>query len=269
MASPIRPRALITGASAGIGLEFADQLAERGYDLVMVARRAGLLDQHASRLAKQHGIATETIVADLTTKPGLAAIEARLAADPAITLLINNAGFGGYGPFATLDTFTIDGLIEIHIRAVTRLTRAALPAMLERKSGAIINIASLLSLSGTLPPNPLPHRAVYAGAKAYMLAFTQALTGEIAGSGVYLQLCLPGRIETQFQAIQGIDTSHMPPAMSAPDMVAASLAGMDLGESVCVPALEDTALLATLTEAQRAVLRTANGQTATAERYRG
>ena len=269
MASPIRPRALITGASAGIGLEYADQLAERGYDLVMVARRRDLLDQHAARLAKQHGITAEVLQADLTTKAGLTATEARLTADPAVTLLINNAGFGGYRPFATIDPGMIDGLIDIHIRAVTQLTRAALPAMLERKSGAIINIASLLSLSGTLPPNPLPHRAVYAGAKAYMLAFTQALTAEIAGSGVYLQLCLPGRIDTQFQSIQGFDTSHMPPAMSAPDMVAASLAGMDLGETVCVPALEDTALLATLTEAQLAVLRTANGKTATAERYRG
>jgi uncharacterized protein len=194
-------------------------------------------------------------------------VEARVAGEE-VTLLVNNAGFGGYHPFASIEPGVIDDLIDIHVRAVTRLTRAALPGMIHRGKGAIVNIASLLALSGALPPTPLPHRATYAGAKAYMLAFTQALAGEVKGTGVQVQVCLPGRVDTEFHKLQGMDTSALPPPMTAPDVVAASLAALDRGEVVCIPALADASLFEGLTETQVRVFRAAVMQTALAERYR-
>ena len=159
-------------------------------------------------------------------------------------------------------------LIGIQVRAVARLARAALPGMIRRGGGSIINIASLLALSGTLPPTPLPYRATYAGAKAFILAFTQALVGELIGTGVRLQVCLPGRVGTEFHTLQGIDTSVLPPAMTADDVVTASLAALTHDEVVCVPALADPTLFDRLTVAQVKVFRDAVIQTALAERYR-
>lgn len=262
-----RPRALVTGASSGIGWVYAEHLARQGYDLILTARRRDRLEELAARL-KQDGADADIIVADLTDPQGLAKVEARASADEAIALLINNAGFAGYRPFAEIDTRTIDELIGIHIRAVTHLTRAMLPGMIGRGSGAIVNIASLLSLTGTIAPNPLPYRATYAGAKAFMLAFTQALSGEIAGTGVHVQVCLPGRVATEFHTAHGIDTSKMPPAMSAEDVVTASLAALAQKEVVCIPGLGDAALFAQLSEAQIKVFRASAMQAVMAERYR-
>ena len=172
--------------------------------------------------------------------------------------MVNNAGFGRYGPFVELEPDAIDDLINIHIRAVGRLTRAALPGMVRRGAGGAINVASIIALTGSLPPAPLPHRAVSAGAKAFMVAFTQALAGELSGTGVTVQVCLPGLVATEFHTSQGIDTSRMPPRMTAPDVVAASLAALRRDEVTCIPGLEDAALLERLTEAQRTVFSSAN-----------
>jgi short-subunit dehydrogenase len=217
---------LVTGASAGIGLVFAERLAREGHDLVLVARRRDRLEALAERLRGEAGIEAEVVCADLTDAKAVAEIETRIANDEALTLLVNNAGFGGYQPFTSIDPKVIDDLVAIHIGTVARLTRAALPGMVGRGRGAIINIASLLALSGTLPPSPLPHRATYAGAKAFMLTFTQALAGELTGTEVRVQVCLPGRVATEFHSIQGIDTSKLPPAMFAEDVVAASLSAL-------------------------------------------
>ncbi|MBV8764570.1 MAG: SDR family oxidoreductase [Hyphomicrobiales bacterium] len=263
-----RPRALVTGASAGIGMAFAEHLAQMGHDLLLVARRRDRLEGLAQRLRGETGIEAEVVCADLTDPTEVSEVEARIAGDGALRLLVNNAGFGGYQPFASIAPKVIDDLVAVHTRAVARLTRAALPGMIERGNGAIINIASLLALSGTLPPAPLPYRATYAGAKAFMLAFTQALAGELVGTGVRIQVCLPGRVATEFHAVQGIDTSKLPPTMSADDVVKASLAGLAQGEIVCVPALEDVALLSRLAEAQVAVLQAAAWQPVLAGRYR-
>jgi short-subunit dehydrogenase len=263
-----RPRALVTGASSGIGLVFAEHLARAGHDLILVARRRERLEALARRLRSDAGVEMEVICADLTDPLEVSEIEARIADDQALELLVNNAGFGGYQPFASIAPKLIDDLVAIHIRTVARLTRAALPGMIGRRRGAIINIASLLALSGTLPPSPLPHRATYAGAKAFMLAFTQALAGELAGTGVRLQVCLPGRVATEFHATQGIDTSRLPPSLTAEDVVTASLSGLAQGEIVCVPALGDVSLLGRLDEAQVAVLQAAAWKPALAERYR-
>jgi hypothetical protein len=207
--SSARPRALVTGASAGIGMAFAERLARDRHDLILVARRRERLEQLATRLRHDFGVHAELIGADLTDPGGLAEVEARVAGDESLALLVNNAGFGGYNPFASIEPSIIDDLVDIHIRAVTRLTRAALPGMVRRGAGGIINIASLLALSATLPPNPLPHRAVYAGAKAYMVAFTQALAGELKATGVRVQVCLPGMVHTEFHTVQDFDTNQI------------------------------------------------------------
>jgi hypothetical protein len=263
-----RPRALVTGSSSGIGEAFAERLAREGHDLILVARRRDRLERLAERLQRDSGARADVICADLTDPEALAKVEAQVASDDALTLLINNAGFGSYKPFASIDPSGIDDLIGIHVRAVTRLTRAALPGMIRHGAGGIINISSVYALSGTLPPDPLPYRATYAAAKAFMLAFTQALAGELSGTGVRVQVCLPGRIKTEFHTSQGIDITKLPPMMSADDFVTASLAGLTKNEVVCVPALADTALLDRIAEAQVALLRASHLQPALAERYR-
>jgi short-subunit dehydrogenase len=151
----------------------------------------------------------------------------------------------------------VDDLVDIHVRAVARLTRAVLPGMIRCDRGGIVNVASLLVLSGSIRPNPLPYRAVYAGAKAFLVTFTQALAGELNGTGVHVQVCLPGLVATEFHALVGRDLSQMPPMMTASDVVAASLAGLMRGEVTCIPALEDPSLLERLTEVQRTVLGSA------------
>ena len=142
---------------------------------------------------------------------------------------------------------------------MTRLTRAALPGMLQRGSGAIVNVASLLSLSGSLPANPLPYRATYAGAKAFIVTFTQALSGELPASGVRLQALLPGVVATEFHDTLNVDRSRMASMAMGPDeVVTASLAALEHGELICVPGLEDPALIEQLTGAQRAVMQAGN-----------
>ena len=183
-----------------------------------------------------------------------------------VDLLVNNAGFAGYGPFVDADPEVVDDLISVHVRAVTRLTRAVLPGMVRRGSGAIINVASLLAFSATLPPQQLPWRATYVGAKAYLVAFTQDLGGELAGTAVRAQVCCPGLVGTDFHA--GMDMSGIPfPVMEPAELVDAALEGLRLGEVVCVPGLDDTGLLDQLGEAQRALLLTAVASQL-AERYR-
>jgi short-subunit dehydrogenase len=265
MAQPI---ALITGASAGIGASFATELARAGHDLVLVARRRERLEALAARLAAAHQTGVEVVVADLATVEGIEAVAAR-ARDLPLDLVVNNAGFGGYRPFVELDPKVAAELVSVHVSAAVQITRAALPGMVARDRGGIINVASLLAYSGSVPSGQLlPFRAVYAGAKAFLVTFTQALAGELAGGKVRVQVCLPGLVKTEFHDVQGIDTSRMPPRMSPDDLARASLAGLALGEVVCVPALEDPAALARVDEAQRAVLA-ANRTTIPAARYRG
>ena len=261
-----RQRALVTGASSGIGAAYAERLTRDGYDVVLVARRRERLEALAERLRLETETQAEVLAVDLTNAEVLAQVEARVATDESLALLVNNAGFGGYGPFVQLEPGTIDDLINIHVRSVTRLTRAALPGMVRRGAGGVINVASLLALSGALPPNPLPSRAVYAGAKAFLVTFTQALAGELMGTGVTVQVCLPGLVVSEFHTVQGMDPSRMPPRMTAADVVAASLAALRRGEVACIPGLEDAAMLGRLTEAQRTVLSSANRPTL-ASRY--
>jgi short-subunit dehydrogenase len=249
-----RPLALVTGASAGIGQSFADLLAREGHDLIVVARRRERLEALRDRLGAAHAAEVEILVADLATNEGVDAVAARATAAP-LDLLVNNAGFGGYRRFVELAPQVADDLLSVHIRAVVQVTRAALPGMLERGRGGVINVASLLALSGSVPAgNVFPQRAIYAGVKAFQMVFTQVLAAELAETPIKVQVCLPGVVKTEFHEIQGFDTSKMPPRMSPDDLARAALAGLRLGEVVCVPALEDVAVLQKIDESNRAAL---------------
>ncbi len=156
------------------------------------------------------------------------------------------------------DPQVLSGLIGVHVTAVTRLARAAVPAMLARGSGAIINIASLLAYSGPLPPQPLPHRATYAAAKAFQVTFTQALAAELTGTGVQVQACCPGLIDTEFHTLAGRDLAATPLPVMQPDEVAsAALAALRLSEVICIPGLHDPSMIDTITQTQQALLLTA------------
>ena len=264
--SQSRPLALITGASSGIGAAYAERLALAGYDLILVARRRERLEALAEKL-RTTGAEAEALPADLTDPDVLHQLELRVARDDRLTLLVNNAGFGGYRRFVEVEPRVIDELISIHVRTIARLTRAALPSMTRRGTGAIVNVASILALSGQLPPDPLPYRAVYAGAKAFILAFTEALSGELGDSGVQVQACLPGLVDTEYHALVGRDPSKMPPMMQPADVVAASLAALEEREVVCLPGLEDAALFKRLVDVRREAMASA-GKPTLAGRYR-
>jgi uncharacterized protein len=261
-----RPLALVTGASAGIGQSFAVELAQAGHDLIVVARRRERLEALADRLATAHQAKVEVLVADLATPAGVDVVAARAAAAP-VDLLINNAGFGGYRRFLELDPKVADDLLSVNIRAVVQVSRAALPGMVERKRGGIINVASLLAFSGTATDAFFPARAVYAGAKSFTVTFTEILANELADTGVRVQVCLPGVVATEFHEVQGMDLSKLP-RMSADDAARASLAGLRLGEVVCVPGMEDASPLQKIAEAERAALTNNRLSTAPASRYR-
>src|SRR5262245_16409075 len=245
MSTNVRPHALVTGASSGIGAAFAERLAKDGYDLVIVARRSDKLEELAQQLQERYQVNVSAFVADLSKPDSLRIVEKRIAEDSALEILVNNAGFGGYMPFVELDPDKAEELINLKVLGVTRLTRAALPGMLARGHGAIINVSSRLAFSASLGSSQLPKRAVYVGANAYITAFTQLLHSELDGTGVQVQVLCPGVVATEFHTHVGTDSSRFPAAivMQPEDLVSASLAGLKLGEVICVPALEDVALL--------------------------
>ena len=253
MSTNMRPRALVTGASSGIGAAFAERLAKDGYDLIVVARRRDKLEELAQRLRESHQVNVEVLVADLSKPDSLRTVEKRIAEDSALELLVNNAGFGGYMPFVELDPDRAEELINLKVLAVTRLTRAALPGMIGRGRGSIINVSSRLGFSGSMSSSQLPKRATYAGSNAYINTFTQLLQSELEGTGVQVQALCPGLVATEFHTHVGTDTSRFPAAivMQPEDLVSASLAGLKLGEAICVPALEDVNLLTQIQESER------------------
>jgi uncharacterized protein len=249
----VHPVALITGASAGLGAAFAERLARDQYHLVLVARRQQRLEDLARRLHLEHGVTAEVMTADLASPADLAAVEARIGELPDLARLVNNAGFGAYMPFTALEADRAEELIRVQVMAVARLTRAALPGMLARGEGAIINVSSRLAFSGPVAAPSMPKRATYAGSKAFINTFSQLLAAELEGTGVRVQALCPGLVATEFHERVGIAPDAYPAGMvmSPEDVVQASLAGLALGEVVCLPSLEDSALLAQVDEAQR------------------
>jgi len=261
-----KPRALVTGASSGIGAAFAERLAQDGYDLIILARRRERLESLAEQLQVNHHANVEVIVADLSKSGDLRTVEKRLAEDTALELLVNNAGFGAYMPFVQLDPDKAEELINVQVLAVARLTRATLPGMIARGRGSIINVSSRLAFSGSMGSSQLPKRATYVGTKAFINAFTQLLQSELEGTGVRMQALCPGVVRSEFHERVGMDPNRFPPQiiMRAEDLVQASLAGLKSGEVICIPALEDTDLLKQLQEDERRLFETsATGKVAT------
>jgi uncharacterized protein len=229
--------ALITGTSTGIGAIYADRLAKRGYDLILVARNQSRLTALAGRLKNETGRSVETIAVDLNDKADLARIEATLRTNTNITLLVNNAGVGGAAPLLNSDVEKMDQMIGLNVLALTRLTYAVAPGFVARGGGTIVNIASIVAIS------PETLNGVYGGSKAFVLAFSQSLQHELAQKGVRVQAVLPGATATEFWDTAGLPVHNLPSeiVMSAADMVDAALAGLDQGETVTIPSLPDKA----------------------------
>lgn len=227
--------ALITGASSGIGAVYANRLAARGYDLVLVARNRERLTKLASAISSQTGRAVEVLVADLNEATELAVVESKLRDDASITLLINNAGVGTHTPLLGSDIEQMTRMIALNVTAPTRLTYAAVPGFVARGAGAIINISSIVSLA------PEVLNGVYGGSKAFVTAFSRSLHHELAGKGIRIQAVLPGATATDFWAIGGLPVENLDAriVMRAEDLVDAALAGFDQGELITIPSLHE------------------------------
>jgi short-subunit dehydrogenase len=237
MSAKTKGIALITGASTGIGAIYADRLAKRGYDLILVARNQSRLTALAGRLKSETGRSVETIAADLNDKTDLARIETTLRSNANITLLVNNAGVGGAAPLVNSDVEKMDQMIRLNVVALTRLTYAVAPGFVARGGGTIVNIASIVAIS------PETLNGVYGGSKAFVLAFSQSLQHELAQKGIRIQAVLPGATATEFWDTAGLPVHNLPAAivMSAEDLVDAALSGLDQGETVTIPSLPDKA----------------------------
>lgn len=230
--------ALVTGATSGIGAAFAERLAADGYSLIIVGRRHERLTEFAAAHPETE---IHPVAADLSTDEGIDTV-ARICASEPLTLLVNNAGVAHYMPLADLPAAQARELVNVKVLAPTLLTRAAVPGMLDREHGTIVNVAGMIAFSGPAPHSQLPRRAVYAGALAHLVAMSQTLSAELDGTGVRVQVLCPGVVATEFHERQGMDLSAIP-RMSAEDVVTAALRGLDLGEVVCAPGVQDTSLL--------------------------
>lgn len=231
MSTP-KPVALVTGASSGIGAEFARALAARGDDLVVVARDTSRLDALAEQLEKESGVDVEVLSADLASKKGRAVVEARLeSAEAAVDLLVNNAGMGTYGKFAELSGEGEEREIRLNVLALVQLSHAALGGMIERGRGGIINVSSLAG------HQPTPLNATYGGTKAFVTSFSQALHEELRGTGVKVMVLCPGFTRTEFQERAGLDSGAVPSFLwQMPEpVVSAALRAYDQGRAVCIP----------------------------------
>ena len=237
--------AVVTGASSGIGKVYADKLAQRGFDLILVARRAERLSELQKQLTAKHGIKVATIVADLAKLEDLDRVAQAVEGDSSITLLVNNAGASVMGPFVEAKQPVIDDMIRVNVLALTRLALAVLPGFKDRNHGTLINIGSILGYFG------YPGTSAYSGTKAYVLTFTRNLQAELAGSNIKVQLVAPAGTATE-----GWDSTTVDPSivMTAEDCVDASLKGLDMQEPTTLPSVEDLQLLANYESAAGALV---------------
>ena len=262
MSSPTpKGTALVTGASSGIGAVYADRLAKRGYDLILVARNQQRLNAVADRLRGETGRRIAVLSADLNDKAGLAKVEAVLRDNPSITVLVNNAGVGSVASILQADVDKMEAMIDLNITALTRLTYAVAPAFVNRGAGTIINIASVVGIAVEAL------NGVYSASKSYVLSFGHSLQKDLAEKGVRVQTVLPGATATEFWDIAGYPpqkTSEI--TMSAEDCVDAALAGLDAGEPVTIPGLHEAELW-TRWEADRRKISPKFGNAKPAPRY--
>lgn len=226
--------ALITGASSGIGAVYADRLARRGYDLILVARNEKRLKALANRLIAETGRSVSTIGADLNDKAALTKIENILREDKSITMLINNAGIGSVASVLDGNVDEMEAMINLNITALTRLTYAVAPVFASKGSGTIINISSVVGIAVEML------NGVYSASKSYVLSFGHALQRDLTSKGVRIQTVLPGGTITEFWDVAGYPKQkESPTMMTAEDLVDAALAGLDQGELVTIPTLQD------------------------------
>ena len=198
--------ALVTGASSGIGRAFAERLAADGYDLIVTGRRRDRLEALAGSLPD---VQVQVVPADLATDDGIGTIAERCASQP-LTMLVNNAGLAHYMPLADLPAAQARELTQVKVAAPTMLTHAAVPGMLARGHGTVVNVAGMIAFAGPAPSAQLPRRAIYGGSLAYLVAMSQTLHAELAGTGVTVQVVCPGVVATEFHEVQGLDLSALP-----------------------------------------------------------
>ena len=229
--------ALITGASAGIGAAYADRMARRGYDLILVARDEQQLQAVAERIRAGTGRRVDVLRADLTRREDLLAVEGRLAADATISVLVNNAGVAAAGTLLDNEADRLQMMVELNVIAPLRLARAAAGNFARRKSGTIINVASVLALA------PERFNGTYSGTKAFLLNLSRSLDCELKDKGVRVQAVLPGATRTEIWSKAGVDVASFPAEvlMDVDEMVDAALSGLDQGEVVTIPSLPDAA----------------------------
>ena len=226
--------AVVTGASSGIGAVYADRLAARGHDLILVARRLDRLQALAQRLRDDHGRQVEVVAADLADAAGLQRVEALLSGERDIRMLVNCAGLGALGPAAQVDAGEVDRMVMVNIHALTRLSLAAARLFATCGRGTLINIGSILAAM------PVPGAAGYGASKAYVLNFTRSLQAELASSGVMVQAVMPSLVRSEFFGGKPAPfPEHL--FMSPETLVDTALAALDQGEAICFPTLQDMA----------------------------
>ena len=242
-------KALITGASSGIGATYADRLARRGYDLILVARDGTRLNAIAKKLRVVTGVDIEVLPADLTIEQDLVKIEKRLSEDD-VTLLINNAGMSLHGSLLDNGPAELTRIIVLNVVAPTRLAASAGKSFAKRGSGSIVNMASVLALA----PEMLD--GVYSGTKAFLLNLSQSMTAQLKDSGVYVQAVLPGATRTEIWERSGNDVNALPAdmVMDVNDLVDAALVGFDRREAITIPPLADMEQFVAMTEARYAMM---------------
>jgi uncharacterized protein len=255
--------AVVTGASSGIGAIYAERLAKRGYDLLLVARNRERLQANAAKIRAETGRKVDVLVADLAIPSNLAILAERLATDASITLLVNNAGVSLTGGLLDTDQSAVENLLALNITAPTLLAGSAGKAFVARDAGTIINISSVLALA------PEQFDGVYSGSKSYLLNLTLSLAEKLKGTGVKVQAVLPGATRTEIWERSGKDVDAILPGkvMDAGDMVDAALLGLDRGEVVTIPPLADATLYETY-QAARLALAPYLSEREVAPRYR-
>ena len=231
--------AIVTGASSGIGEEFARQLAGQGYDLLLISRREELLRSQAQELNLKYGVKVDVMVADLSLPQGIQQVESAIKACPSLQVLVNNAGFGVIGDFSEVEVSRHLDMISVHVLAPVALCRAAITGMIARHQGAIINVASVAAFT------PLGGSVSYNATKAYLVTFSQSLAFELQGTGVRVQALCPGFTHTGFHStpefLKGGGLNGVPGFMwmAAPDVVRLSLNALKHNRVIFVPGFKN------------------------------
>lgn len=255
-----RPTVLITGASTGIGAVYAERFAQRGHDLVLVARDQARLDALAARLRSEHDVSVDVIPADLTQLADLSTVENRLREDARIGILVNNAGAALSGNFIDQSTDSVAQLVALNTTALVRLASAIAPRLVKAGDGAIINIGSVVGLA------PEFGMTVYGATKAFVLFLSQGLSLELSPQGVYVQAVLPAATRTEIWDRSGIDINTLNDIMEVGDLVDAALVGFDRREPVTIPPLHEAQRWDDLQGARQGLIGQIR-QSAVAQRY--